>query len=285
MYTHIEPDYAMLFADSMADAVQYILDNRPEWNARQSQIDRGSRATEWDLGIGWSGAVRLAKHGWPQGATDIYEALRVRSSPAVGERKLAYAEAGYVPDVGRYLGRDPRHMITRGKELARKPALELVINAPPSSYVPASCMLNFAKAVSSVVDKLEGEGRQVEIVFTDKANCGFNRSMPVLFGWKVKTAGDPLDLAAMAFGMGHPAALRRIGFALMERTPQRFENSAYGGPTVLTDKDARLMGYEHAVVINANGSAMMACGTMDQAVKFVVNLINEAAHEIILEAE
>jgi hypothetical protein len=139
---------------------------------------------------------------------------------------------------------------------------------------------NYGAAITAMVGQIEATGRQVEldVVFVDEL-----KHERAVLGWKVKRAGDTVDLSAVAYSLAHPAAFRRIGFAMIERTPQRNQTPGYGRCGSLTKELAETIGAGEAFLLGGVGVSSGACSSMQGALKFAAQQINKAAGETLVD--
>ena len=116
-------------------------------------------------------------------------------------------------------------MRRKGKRDGSAPIVSLLVGIGGNCTVTAQQLADYGAALCGIIDRIEAGGRRCEIV----AMASFQtRDGRAAVGWRVKNAGDALDMAALAFSIAHPAAFRRIGFALMERLPRAQEDVGYG---------------------------------------------------------
>lgn len=165
----------------------------------------------------------------------------------------------------------------------KKPVVHIVVLGSASAATTAAQFAQFGGAVAYTVDKIENSGRRVEldvlfVMENQYAPLGWRK----LLGWKIKAAGDPLDLSAVAFSLAHPAALRRIGFAMFERTGGEMV-LGYGKPAPAKPEELALLDMSEAFVIEGVGTAV-ANGATDM-LKLVAKRINKAAGETLVEVE
>lgn len=130
----------------------------------------------------------------------------------------------------------------------------------------------------AVIDQLENSGRRVEL---NVAWCSQISGVRVSVGWTAKRAEDTLDLASIAFSLAHPAASRRIGFAMAERSAAR-QDLGYGMTYSPTEDDwiDPLPGTYCIQGVGYGGSE-----TLDKAIAQVVKEINKAAGEELVTVE
>jgi hypothetical protein len=266
-----------MHGDSIAD-VQHWLRNEPRtWSGNSSVSNEGR--TSWDLGVGYEGALRLAEQGWSEGAKDLSNRLEAHLPNRDKADTWRFDVAGEIPDIGRFLSGDPAHMRRHGHPKGHKPILSIAVNIRLRCDIKAQAMANYGAAMTAIVDRLEHIGRRVELTACFSTVCSGAR---LTGSWIVKRAEDPLDLASVAFALAHPAASRRIRFAMYERAPEAIESYGYGHGLTLTERDLvdPLPGTFCVGGLNDNTTR---CHTLDDALVFVRDQINEAAGEELVD--
>lgn len=235
------------FADNLPDLEQWLQAKPRDWSIQCSRSNKAEAS--WDRSVGYDGALRLAKTGWSEGARDIlFSALEV--PPVKAESDLRYDVAGDMPDVARFSAGDPLHMVSRRKQKINKPVVHLVVNVVCSGAVGAKQFMTYGGALTALVDQIENTGRRVELDAISIVEC---RGKRLLVGWKVKQAGDALDLSAIAYSVAHPAAFRRLMFAMYERTPRNCEDYGYGYPAPATQADCAAIDAPDALLLDGIG--------------------------------
>jgi hypothetical protein len=238
------------FGDSLPDVEAWLQSAPRIW--RQNSSRTNSARHDWDLGAGWDGALRMAKTGWEEGVRKIDVAAR-QIVPTARTASFSYDVAGEFPDVSRFCAGDPMHMRSRKHDKAHRPVVHLVVNVCCSGSVAAQHFVNYGAAVAGLVDQLENAGRRVELdVIGVNGHNGRGRTV---CGWKVKRAEDHLDLSAVAYSIAHPAAFRRLMFAMWERTPLSLECSGYGSVQKVTEQDAEAIGAVGALILDGVGES------------------------------
>lgn len=213
--------------DSLHEMAGWITNTPRKWTSEVSQVT--GRATTWDMGATYSDAMDMARNGWNEGAERVQEALRTFTprSPQPDTRTDIY---GFRPHVPRFCAGAPDSMIRhtdRNADSGSERVLTLIIPLFMSASVQAQRAANFGVAVAQYINQLETDGTRVELIacFTQSYHNGWRACQTVT----VKNADQPMDLAVVAFAIGHPAMFRRIGFALQERSDTPTETS-YGRP-------------------------------------------------------
>lgn len=217
--------------ESLQDVVQWLKSTSPRWSNPSSIVT--GRDDNWDFGVGYAGALELADKGWPEGVRLLADSLSVLAPPNASEDSWRYDVAGELPDIGRFLAGDPAHMRRHGHPKGHQPILALAIPIVVAAAVSAKELANYGAAIVSLVDRLEASGRRVEVRAT---HIGDVRPGIVAVSFTAKQAQDPVDLSALAFSLGHPAASRRITFAMIERAPHVGNTGWYGMPIKETEE-------------------------------------------------
>lgn len=94
----------------------------------------------------------------------------------------------------------------------------------------------------------------------------------------------PLDLAAVAFSLAHPAASRRIGFAMYEHSPKEIESGRYGNGVEIKEEDL-IDPLPGTYCISGLNNTTDRCHSLDDALKFARDQINKAAGEELVTLE
>lgn len=271
-------DTLLFFGDNLFDVSTFLAHRPRVWKQESSRARNGS---SWDLGADWEETLRLARDGWQQGIADLDAAVRgIEPEKFIQEEK--WDVAGYRVDVGRFLAGNPDSMATRGRNTRQKPLIHLVVNASGHAGIAAKTFAAYGAALTAVIDKIENSGRRVEVdvVYTAARLTGDNCCIA---GWKVKAAEDHCDLSALAFSLAHPAAYRRLAFALWERSPASWEHYGYGGPRAIGERDLIHMGCPDAFIL-PGVSEVPGNANLQEMTKACVEQINRAAGEEIVDA-
>lgn len=264
-----------IFADNLADVEQWLKDTPAKWAGTASRTTGSSES--WDLNTGYNAAMKLAKEGWGEGAKDLDARLQTIIPAAGREGKWGYAVSGSSVNVGRFVTGHPKDMRNSRKRVSGSaPVYHLVVNLSATCNVGAQQMANYGTALVGLIDRLENTGKRVRL---DVVSVGHLRGNARLaFGWNVKHASEHIDLAAVAFSIGHPAAFRRIGFAMMERSPKNIESSGYGHSADLLPADLiDEQDYNGAMLIDGVNHGYRRCNSTEDALRYAVEQLNKAA--------
>lgn len=180
---------------------------------------QGRRADGWkETDLEWIGtdnmnhALKLARDGWPDGvemANEIVE--RLLGQHAI-ERRRQYSVAGGSVNVGRLLAGNPKHMVARPKRDGEK-IITFFVEACMSASIETEHAIIRAATVAAIADILAINGFSCEIISVTNARQVGKNSLAYQFATVLKTAGEPLNLNDVVFGLGHPSYLRRLVFA------------------------------------------------------------------------
>lgn len=206
--------------ESLRELGEFVRNTPRVWRVNHSLTNPADKS--WDLGAGFEGAVNMAINGWIEGAERVQEALKAfpAKTPKPDTRTDVY---GFRPHVPRFCAGAPDSMIRHANtaETGAGAVLTLIVPLNAQASTGAESMANFGIAVAQYVNQLETDGTRVELIGCICNNWEYlnPKSLRHSFSWTIKNADQPLDLAVIAFAIGHPAMWRRLGFAVMERTP------------------------------------------------------------------
>lgn len=258
---------AIFFGDSIADVVSWLDRSPRQWRQHASRTNSASNS--WDANAGWEGALRLGRDGWDAGVQDLHGRLQamVRTVPEK-QPPWRYDVAGALPDVPRFLAGAPDPMMNHGKAKGNKPTVHIVVNVCVSAMATSAQIMNFGTALTAVIDEIEHGGKRVQldaIAVFSSLGSGYGANTGVV-GWTVKRASEPCDLSAIAFSLAHPAAFRRIMFAMLERTPLSWDTPGYG--TVhgrISKEQKQVLDCEQAFCIEGIKADARRCTTIEGA--------------------
>jgi hypothetical protein len=194
---------------SSPEAFARYLEALPEssfWRNERGRIDVSF------TGATFKQACAMLRDGWQEGAARV-AALRDKINIARPHamRLTRYSVAGSFPNVPRYLAGDPCNMLTKTRSVARtRPVITLVANMTGSCTLPKEVFINKAAVTAAVIDAIEEGGFSVHLIAIGPTEGGNNyTTTPVI---TVKAAGEHLDVARVAFALGHVAMFRAIVF-------------------------------------------------------------------------
>jgi len=214
---------ARLHFDSLGDLAAMIPDSPRKGRPGSAWIDDNDRDF---YGVTLTEARRLARDGWQEGAERVQPLLdRVKTARPTRKALTRWDVAGAVPSIPRYLAGNPLHMRTRQiSATSQQPIITLISSTSAPWWTATATFERLATAAAAIVDRLEDAGFRVEIIAgrresSDPSGAGSASGANNARGhrsemfFRVKAAQDGLDLARVAFGIGHPSVHRRLLFA------------------------------------------------------------------------
>lgn len=264
--------------DSLPELGRFIEGTKRDWSANASELN--PRSESWDLKVGFEGAVRLAQDGWIEGAQRMQRALD-RLPPATTRPDLRNDFYGHTPNVPRFCAGAPDSMIRHATDANSGAGRVLTLYVPVNANgdVDAPSMANFGLGVVQYINQLEASGTRVEL---HGATCSNVVGVRVTHTFKLKSADQSLDLAVLAFAIGHPAMFRRLGFAVRERSNVR-EDRSYGRAQVMELGDI-IDAPQRAIILNGMKEANVHAKTPEAALKYITKRIEAAIAETELKA-
>lgn len=203
-------------------AVAAFARNNDRHAACNNSSETNLATEDWDLGIGYEGAVKMASKGgyWPEGAADMMEShtdmATLKSEGRVPT--FDYDVTGHVLDVGEFLSGSPECFISEGDEdVERKPVISFGVQVGRSGMVDARSVVYRGAAILSIIDDLENQGYRVEVwaIWAQSPRGGYGTDFRVL----AKAAEDQWSPHSIAFALCHPCMNRRLLWRVAETNP------------------------------------------------------------------
>ena len=177
----------------------------------------------------WQAAEKLATEGWHEGAAKLKAGMTKAVASKAGARLLKkrtvrkYDVSGDECDVALYCAGEAENMATMHRIIKKGKTVKIVRCAVSFSCgVSARKIEEYAVAVACAVQRIEASGHRVELWAVKSCAQGYadgeTPETGVVFSLatKIKSADSRLHPAQLAFAC-HPAFLRRLGFAILER--------------------------------------------------------------------
>jgi hypothetical protein len=203
-------------------------------DARRSYRDSSHTGSEGFSGTrDWEHAEQLALHGWDEGITEVdkYRSSIVDALSKVREIDLTdqyidYDVAGAFVDVGLYMEGEPECMGEICEtNTSRARVIDLHINLSAACHVDEGVIRNRGAALAALVDVIEEMGIRVGVYAVQAVD---QNGSEMYIKVCVKKPEQPMQVDRVAFAIGHPSALRRMMFGLMEYDANL--GSGYGRP-------------------------------------------------------
>lgn len=222
---------AALHFGSMAELVSHVPGKKPTGIRVHCDTAWGDNA-EFCGTPNMATATRYALEGWREGAERARPLLeKIKTSRPTRKALVKWSVAGAVPSVPRYLSGDPLHMRTMATAASKKrPVITLLSNWSSPRMVDAKVFESVAVAAAAICDRLEDAGYRVEIIAGRRCSSergGETGHVADLFA-RIKAPQDVMDLSRVAFGIGHPSALRRLAFAVSAIHPAFYDATVIG---------------------------------------------------------
>lgn len=189
-----------------------------------ARIDKGSawHNAAWDLDSFYGSesmehTLDLALNGWEEGVAGV-ESMRklVEAKRPPSFRPAKFCIAGAYPNVPRAVAGDPLNMVNlalTSKRSRKKKLITLVIHIGALCYVDQQALTNRAAVLAAVVDQIEAKGFACDIIATCMSK-GFGKDVfKSMVSARVKASHQPVDIARLAFALGHASMFRRFSFA------------------------------------------------------------------------
>ena len=174
---------------------------------------------DWDDNAGYKGAIELAEKGWPAGVKkmkkfEVEAGENFDTLPA-----FSYDIAGAFPSVPAYCAGDPEHMALP-VDLPNKPVCKMVVEIGKAWHLRAATSMRYGVAILGAVNSLMMAG--VTVVLDANWSGAFDYGQRDYSQWLIPLGGggQVMDLDRLAYCLAHPALLRRIGFAYLERVKE-----------------------------------------------------------------
>lgn len=211
----------MVYADQHypnIDSVVEMLESPKSQGAGNSSHSEG-HSQDWDLGMGWQGALDCYYGGWSEGAAKAYElAEKLKPLPKGPRTTFRRDVVGAFPNVPAYLAGVPNSMYrVSQKQAMGMPFVHLYMCISYNSFITAGTAFDRGCALVALADALETSGCRVKITLCDIRQC-MNANVKYRAYYMVKDYGDRLDVDNLIFTAAHPAFFRRVCFAASERS-------------------------------------------------------------------
>lgn len=200
----------------------------------------------YDCGEDWFGtktyeeAIELARYGWKDGialADKLTSAMFNRVSRSIKKRRPMLDVQGMGFDVGTYLSGQPECWVRYDHVSVRK-VIRILVPTSVSGAVDSDVIKARGATIASLIQLLEFSGYGVELISAPRFNfCGPSRKAIAYGTVLVKSALQKLDMGRVMLACAHPAMNRRLGFNLIEHSPEAFQDSGYGRPIDTVTKE------------------------------------------------
>lgn len=194
--------------------------------------EMGREYKRWYGGIKtWSEAVAILTNGWPEGVAQAAE-LSAKIEATLPEPESLRRTVSWGDD-GEEVDRD--RLYSSGIDFAFRRTTQKVQSAPKVIRIVANwsmhCLMTDEQikwngsAIIALLDVLEKADYSTELMLgfpTRSWSANNHVSMPLI---RVKTAGEPLNMSAIAGIASHAGVYRSLGFAALCSTPHQMDSS------------------------------------------------------------
>jgi hypothetical protein len=270
--------------DGLADMVSFIKNTEQHPDAERSS-ERETSSASWDLNTDMPRSLEIAEAGgnWAEGIDKMAEGVAQAAEQRQGiGQEMVHSVQGFAVDVPAYLAGDPDNMWTMDGQAESSSAPVITIGiASLNSTTSAAAAANRGIAAMSLVDVLEEAGHRCEVkIIWDNASA-YGGNCRSCLSVLVKNAGEPWQPGPCSFMMAHPAARRRLGFAVNERgnaASAKITQNGYGhGRDTSWPEHGVDIGFDY--MLGDNGYR-----TLTQALKTAERLACEAGFKVQLTA-
>lgn len=172
----------------------------------------------WDKGEGFRGtksmdeAVKIVEQGWRDGAKQASKLLdRIRATHPLMKKPIKYGIAGTHPNVPRAIAGAVMNMfLPDNKKASRRTVITLLSDMSANCSHHKDELINRAAVVAALIDQIEASGYACDVICYSYTMSGSTEALTAVL---VKNSNQPVDIARLAFGVGHPSMLRRFAFA------------------------------------------------------------------------
>ena len=166
-------------------------------------------------------AKDLLLHGWEHGTKEIKGRVEAKETGVNMKQKTVYDVVGYQCSVPRYLQGIPTNMINKKSVAQKNKVITVNKNCSYRAMDSAETIRTESVKVLQLVNRLEKQGYRVNL----NVIFGSEKRNTVVTKVRIKSSSQKLNIKQTAFPLVHPSMLRRIIFAVWERS----EECSYGG--------------------------------------------------------
>lgn len=221
-------------ADALAAA-------KPGEASRATGHDGYRDRDKW-AGCTWEQAVEYARRGWDNGAAALAKASANLTYDEVPAFEYSLSDEGSEPDVAAFLAGEELNMGDMRMVPQAKPLIRIGVDMSVSYTVTAAQMRRVGESVFAAVEKLRTAGypTEVHVIFAVRGRSGGLCVTRIV----AQDVSQPVHASLLAFFIAHPAALRRVMFALCETYSDEVRDDfgfrrgrGYGSPSSYTVKE------------------------------------------------
>lgn len=217
--------------ETITELVHFIETNEPYENFlnRENGCCSLSGSYEFTKTNNFEEAKDLLLHGWEHGTKEIKGRVEAKETGVNVKQKTVYDVAGYQCSVPRYLQGIPTNMINKKSVAQKNKVITINKSCSYGAMESAETIRTESVKVLQLVNRLEKQGYRVNL----NVIFGSVKRDTVVTKVRIKTSSQKLNIKQTAFPLVHPSMLRRIIFAVWERSEECSYNGfemGYGRP-------------------------------------------------------
>lgn len=227
-------------------------------------------------------ALELAENGWQEGTQKVSRLQnRILAKNPIMLKRKKFSIAGAYPDVPRAISGNPLNMrVPDSTKASRRVVITFLSDMAASCAYGGDEFINRAAVVAALIDAVEAAGYACDVITFANSHNGYwgsDGSFNFCSCIQVKNSDQPVDVARLAFGMGHPAMFRRLVFA--EKGAHDYNRDLEDGLGCSADIDITGLAERNIFLIPSIRKADGAFETEEKAetdgLKFVINSLRE----------
>ena len=190
--------------------------------------ETGASAIKFRGTASFQEASSLMHNGWSEMAKEIDGRLRteIKSIKNQTSRRSVYDVVGGQASVPRYLQGVPTNMVNQKTVIKRQKVVTINKNIGYNCNVKKETMIQESIKALKIIREIEASGTRVNLNIVWTTTSG---NETIIMSVRIKSAGERLNIAKMAFPLVHPSMLRRIAFRYIETSKLITEHSfTYG---------------------------------------------------------
>ena len=202
---------------------------------RQASDERGQWRSDWSKSDSLEHAMELAHKGYgeirPQ-VDALLDVLEERLAERFGNRFVTeYAVSGGSVDMGKFVTGEPECMIEWVSEPAASMGrvVKICLAGTVSASIKPDMIVRRGTAVVALLDTLHKLGVGVELWWESCVTGRGGDSKAYSTAVRLHDSSEPLDVDNLMWAVAHPSMLRRVTFAVQERSETAREQNVGGG--------------------------------------------------------
>lgn len=199
---------------------EFLADACAVHSVRRQKSSHDTLSANWYGTANFESAVALAHKGWNHGAKMAADMTSELVSSIMGKLtdNSMYLDTttNYCWDMASAVAGVPQCGINFAPDTDKK-LVRIVVDCNASGGIDSSVLLRKAASVAALVYALEYANFDTEIIVAEHLGNRGRAGESIQCAITVKQAGCTIDLAAVAYALGHPSFYRRLFFNWMEQ--------------------------------------------------------------------